>query len=44
VTGDTHPTRAVGSPSFENEGDSMADDDLKTLMNARAVLDKKRLT
>jgi len=45
VTGDTKTTRAVGSPSeLKLRGILMADDDLETLITARAALTKQRLS
>ena len=44
MTGDTKTTRAIDSSSELKLGDPMADDDLETLMAARAALIKQRLS
>jgi hypothetical protein len=45
MTGDTKTTRAIDSSSeLKLRGDPMADDDLETLMAARAALTKQRLS
>ncbi len=42
---DTHATQAVATSSVEKaRGNTMTDDDLQDLMNARAALVKRRLT